>query len=573
MRKQTFQHAELRDENNEIFQKGAYGKNTDFTNQQNNGFIDYVMNNLEWLRSHLSDGGNSKNIADYTFKIGSVKSGELSNVTSRIEENVIYLDFVIPKGEKGERGVQGVQGEKGQQGEKGEQGKQGIPGKQGEKGKAGTIKIGKIFTVESNEKARVENVGTESEAVFNIYIPKGKQGEKGERGIPGTAAEKGEKGEQGEKGERGERGEKGERGERGERGEKGDKGEKGDTPIIDLSQYALKRDLKNIDLSEINKKMESKADKIQLLEKANKKDTYTRNEIYTKHETDGKIENKINKLSSDIESFIINKVNKNEVYTKEESDNKFQTKGNYVLKSDLKNIDLTEYLQRKDLRGLATIEYVDGRIKHVVAAAPEALDTLEEISKALNNDKDFASTITNELTKKSDKATVENALMGKADKYEVYTKEEIDYRFQENESYCGYDEMQKLVYIKDKEHGNKMFMFDCVPMGTEGVGGQEAGIFIRSEIGGAPYTFEHNVIFNNSVKFSDTVEFERGIENYYNSKDCDEKFQTKNEMEKYLTKEKIYQENMLKLPDGTLIGIEEDTNENTSGGANRKNRL
>ena len=49
MRKQTFQHAEIRDENDNIISAGAYGKNTALSNKQNDGWVDYVMNNLERL--------------------------------------------------------------------------------------------------------------------------------------------------------------------------------------------------------------------------------------------------------------------------------------------------------------------------------------------------------------------------------------------------------------------------------------------------------------------------------------------------------------------------------------------
>jgi hypothetical protein len=45
----------------------------------------------------------------------------------------------------------------------------------------------------------------------------------------------------------------------------------------------------------------------------------------------------------------------------------------------------------------------DQRIQMVVDAAPEALDTLKEIANALNNDPDFAATITTALSKKVDK--------------------------------------------------------------------------------------------------------------------------------------------------------------------------
>ena len=43
------------------------------------------------------------------------------------------------------------------------------------------------------------------------------------------------------------------------------------------------------------------------------------------------------------------------------------------------------------------------RIQDIVGAAPEALDTLEEIALALNEDPDFAATVTNLLAQKVDK--------------------------------------------------------------------------------------------------------------------------------------------------------------------------
>lgn len=102
----------------------------------------------------------------------------------------------------------------------------------------------------------------------------------------------------------------------------------------------------------------------------------------------------------------------------------------FLKKTDTPKIDLT---------GLASTEYVDGRIKHVVGTAPEALDTLGEIATALTTNKDKIGTIINQISTKADKGTVENALMGKADKNKVekaltdkanknnvYTKEEID---------------------------------------------------------------------------------------------------------------------------------------------------
>ena len=51
MRPTVFQRAELRDENDNIVQQGTYGKGSALSNSTNNGWVDYVMNNLEALRS------------------------------------------------------------------------------------------------------------------------------------------------------------------------------------------------------------------------------------------------------------------------------------------------------------------------------------------------------------------------------------------------------------------------------------------------------------------------------------------------------------------------------------------
>ena len=47
---------------------------------------------------------------------------------------------------------------------------------------------------------------------------------------------------------------------------------------------------------------------------------------------------------------------------------------------------------------------VTKKIQDVIGVAPAALDTLQEIAKSLNNDSDFAGTITKELSKKADKS-------------------------------------------------------------------------------------------------------------------------------------------------------------------------
>lgn len=56
-----------------------------------------------------------------------------------------------------------------------------------------------------------------------------------------------------------------------------------------------------------------------------------------------------------------------------------------------------------DLSGYATETYVQQQLEALVGGAPEALDTLKELSAALGDNADFASTMTQELAKKVDK--------------------------------------------------------------------------------------------------------------------------------------------------------------------------
>lgn len=88
-----------------------------------------------------------------------------------------------------------------------------------------------------------------------------------------------------------------------------------------------------------------------------------------------------------------------------------QNLSDYLTKAEIASAGyLTSH---QSLSGYATENYVDSKIEDVVGAAPAALDTLKEIGDALNNDADFAGTMT-------------SALAGKANASDVYTKAQID---------------------------------------------------------------------------------------------------------------------------------------------------
>ena len=59
MKQQAFQPGELRDENNNIIREGVYGKKTPFTNAENMGILDYLINNLDVLHNGLLINGIS----------------------------------------------------------------------------------------------------------------------------------------------------------------------------------------------------------------------------------------------------------------------------------------------------------------------------------------------------------------------------------------------------------------------------------------------------------------------------------------------------------------------------------
>lgn len=55
MIKTTYQTPEIRDANDNVIQQGAFGKNTALSNATNDGWIDYVVNNLEALHDSIGD--------------------------------------------------------------------------------------------------------------------------------------------------------------------------------------------------------------------------------------------------------------------------------------------------------------------------------------------------------------------------------------------------------------------------------------------------------------------------------------------------------------------------------------
>ncbi len=77
------------------------------------------------------------------------------------------LNFIIPKGDTGTQGVNGTPGEPGPQGING------TPGLDGLNGTNASIAVNHTFQLQPGENANVTNIGNESSALLNFYIPQG----------------------------------------------------------------------------------------------------------------------------------------------------------------------------------------------------------------------------------------------------------------------------------------------------------------------------------------------------------------------------------------------------------------
>ena len=84
MQKTVYQTPELRDSNDNIIQQGAFGKNTALSNSTNDGWIDYVMNNLEALHDVVGEtsptlDANGHVVEPANFAIGDEDGNRIKN--------------------------------------------------------------------------------------------------------------------------------------------------------------------------------------------------------------------------------------------------------------------------------------------------------------------------------------------------------------------------------------------------------------------------------------------------------------------------------------------------------------
>ena len=80
---------------------------------------------------------------------------------------------------------------------------------------------------------------------------------------------------------------------------------------------------------------------------------------------------------------------------------------NYYDKNEIDNIIQNISLDNIDLSGYATQEYVQNQINNLIDGAPEALNTLKEITDKLSADGDIVNQILNQINEKADKSDIE----------------------------------------------------------------------------------------------------------------------------------------------------------------------
>ena len=78
MKPQAFQPGEIRDENDNIIQNGAYGKLSAFVNAQNDGILDYIMNNFDALYAQIPNG------RAYVKSVNNITPDSNGNVTINV---------------------------------------------------------------------------------------------------------------------------------------------------------------------------------------------------------------------------------------------------------------------------------------------------------------------------------------------------------------------------------------------------------------------------------------------------------------------------------------------------------
>lgn len=97
MKKTTYQIPEIRDKNDNIIQAGTYGKNSPLCNETNDGVLDYINNNLEYLKNTQDTVQG-----DYFSKSGGKITGDTEIEAQTVGQYNIPLKIQVPDLNDGE---------------------------------------------------------------------------------------------------------------------------------------------------------------------------------------------------------------------------------------------------------------------------------------------------------------------------------------------------------------------------------------------------------------------------------------------------------------------------------------
>ena len=248
--------------------------------------------------------------------------------------------------------------------------------------------------------------GSEEEWLKSLKGEQGPKGDEGQQGPMGPQGPKGDKGDTGERGPQGVAGPQGPQGPEGERGRDGANGQDGLNGVNGLSAYEIA--LKNGFVGTEKQWIQYLAQNKSLIDSI--ADTYV-----TKKETEA--------LASEVTT--MKEALATEVTTMKEA---LATEVTTKALTVTGETSVPTANEGNSSKAIANTEFVAKSISALVNGAPDQLNTLNELAKALGNDSNFASTVTAELAKKLNSTEAEN-------EYATKTEAGVPYQIKRNTAY------------------------------------------------------------------------------------------------------------------------------------------
>ena len=248
--------------------------------------------------------------------------------------------------------------------------------------------------------------GSEEEWLKSLKGEQGPKGDEGQQGPMGLQGPKGDKGDTGERGPQGVAGPQGPQGPEGERGRDGANGQDGLNGVNGLSAYEIA--LKNGFVGTEKQWIQYLAQNKSLIDSI--ADTYV-----TKKETEA--------LATEVTT--MKEALATEVTTMKEA---LATEVTTKALTVTGETSVPTANEGNSSKAIANTEFVAKSISALVNGAPDQLNTLNELAKALGNDSNFASTVTAELAKKLNSTEAEN-------EYATKTEAGVPYQIKRNTAY------------------------------------------------------------------------------------------------------------------------------------------